>query len=73
MILECWLSGQAAGGAAVDLLLGVANPSGKLAETIPIRLQDNSSYLNFPARKALSGTAKESSSAIGPTTSSSSR
>jgi beta-glucosidase len=47
-ILECWLSGQAAGGAAVDLLLGVANPSGKLAETIPIRLQDNSSYLNFP-------------------------
>ena len=25
-ILECWLSGQAAGGAAVDLLLGVANP-----------------------------------------------
>jgi beta-glucosidase len=47
-ILECWLSGQAAGGAAVDLLLGVANPSGKLAETIPIRLQDNPSYLNFP-------------------------
>jgi beta-glucosidase len=47
-ILECWLSGQAAGGAAVDLLLGVANPSGKLAETIPVRLQDNPSYLNFP-------------------------
>jgi beta-glucosidase len=47
-ILECWLSGQAAGGAAVDLLLGAANPSGKLAETIPVRLQDNSSYLNFP-------------------------
>ncbi|GAA2094791.1 glycoside hydrolase family 3 C-terminal domain-containing protein [Microlunatus panaciterrae] len=47
-ILECWLSGQAAGGAAADLLLGVANPSGKLAETIPLRLQDNSSFLNFP-------------------------
>jgi beta-glucosidase len=47
-ILECWLSGQAAGGAAADLLLGVANPSGKLAETIPVRLEDNPSYLNFP-------------------------
>jgi beta-glucosidase len=52
-ILECWLSGQAAGGAAVDLLLGVANPSGKLAETIPIRLQDNSSYLNFPGEEGV--------------------
>ena len=52
-ILECWLSGQAAGGAAVDLLLGVANPSGKLAETIPVRLQDNSSYLNFPGEEGV--------------------
>ena len=53
VILECWLSGQAAGGAAVDLLLGVANPSGKLAETIPVRLQDNSSYLNFPGEEGV--------------------
>jgi beta-glucosidase len=52
-ILECWLSGQAAGGAAVDLLLGVVNPSGKLAETIPVRLQDNSSYLNFPGEEGI--------------------
>ena len=52
-ILECWLSGQAAGGAAVDLLLGVANPSGKLAETIPARLQDNPSYLNFPGEEGV--------------------
>jgi beta-glucosidase len=52
-ILECWLSGQAAGGAAVDLLLGVANPSGKLAESIPVRLQDNSSYLNFPGEEGV--------------------
>ena len=47
-ILECWLSGQAAGAAAADLLLGAANPSGKLAETIPVRLEDNPSALNFP-------------------------
>jgi len=42
------LSGQAAGGAVADLLLGAANPSGRLAETLPLRLQDNPSYLNFP-------------------------
>jgi beta-glucosidase len=47
-ILECWLSGQAAGGAAADLLLGIANPSGRLAETLPLRLEDNTSSLNFP-------------------------
>jgi beta-glucosidase len=47
-ILECWLSGQAAGGAAADLLVGAANPSGRLVETLPLRLQDNPSYLNFP-------------------------
>jgi beta-glucosidase len=47
-VLECWLSGQAAGGAVADLLLGRTNPSGKLAETIPIRLEDNPSLVNFP-------------------------
>ena len=47
-VLECWLSGQAAGSAVVDLLLGAASPSGKLAETIPLRLEDTSSYLAFP-------------------------
>lgn len=47
-VLECWLSGQAAGGAVADLLLGAANPSGRLAETLPLRLADSPSYLNFP-------------------------
>jgi beta-glucosidase len=47
-VLECWLSGQAAGGATADLLLGAANPCGRLAETLPLRLEDNPSYLNFP-------------------------
>jgi beta-glucosidase len=47
-VLECWLAGQAAGGAIADLLLGVANPSGRLAETLPIRLEDTPAYLNFP-------------------------
>ncbi|MGW4125707.1 glycoside hydrolase family 3 C-terminal domain-containing protein [Nocardia sp. NPDC004711] len=47
-ILDGWLLGQAGGGAIADLLFGVTAPSGRLAETIPMRLQDNPSYLNFP-------------------------
>ncbi|MEI8093704.1 MAG: glycoside hydrolase family 3 C-terminal domain-containing protein [Spirochaetales bacterium] len=47
-VLEGYLGGQAWGGAVVDLLFGKANPSGKLAETFPARLEDTPSYLNFP-------------------------
>jgi beta-glucosidase len=47
-VLEGYLGGQAGGGAVADLLFGEANPSGKLAETFPIKLSDNPSYLNFP-------------------------
>jgi beta-glucosidase len=47
-ILETWLPGQAGGSAVADLLLGLHNPSGKLTETIPLRLEDTPSYLHFP-------------------------
>lgn len=47
-ILEMYLGGQAVGGATVDLLFGAVSPSGKLAETFPMHLEDNPSYLNFP-------------------------
>ena len=47
-LVEAWLGGQAAGAAIVDVLTGRVNPSGRLAESIPHRLEDNSSYLNFP-------------------------
>ena len=50
-VLEMYLAGQASGAAAVDLLFGRANPSGKLAETFPLRLEDNPSYLNFPGSR----------------------
>lgn len=47
-VLEGYLGGQALGGAIASLLFGDANPSGKLAETFPMKLSDNPSYLNFP-------------------------
>lgn len=47
-VLEAYLGGQALGGAIADLLFGDANPSGRLAETFPARLEDNPSHLFFP-------------------------
>ncbi|MGM0873438.1 MAG: glycoside hydrolase family 3 C-terminal domain-containing protein [Bacillota bacterium] len=47
-LLEGYLGGQALGGAIADLLFGDANPSGKLAETFPMNLRHNPSYVNFP-------------------------
>ena len=46
-VLEAYLGGQAVGEAVIRLLYGKANPSGKLAETLPLKLSDNPSYLNF--------------------------
>jgi len=47
-ILEGYLGGQAGAGAIADILFGEVNPSGKLAETFPIKLEDNPSYHYFP-------------------------
>ena len=47
-VLLMYLGGERVGAAAADLLWGKVNPSGHLAETWPIRLEDNPSYLNFP-------------------------
>lgn len=44
-ILEAYLGGQAVGGAVCDILFGDVNPSGKLAETFPVKLEDNPSWL----------------------------
>lgn len=46
-VLEMYLGGQGVGEAADALLWGEANPCGRLAETFPLRLEDNPSYLNF--------------------------
>ncbi|KAF2418557.1 glycoside hydrolase family 3 C-terminal domain-containing protein [Microbacterium sp. B35-30] len=47
-ILEAWLLGQAGGGATADVLFGAVNPSAKLTETIPVRLEDTPAFLDFP-------------------------
>ncbi len=46
-VLEMYLGGQGVGQAADALLWGEANPSGRLAETFPLHLEDNPSYLNY--------------------------
>ncbi len=47
-IVEGWLLGQAGGAALADVVFGAVNPSGKLTETIPRRLEDVPSFLHFP-------------------------
>jgi len=46
-VLETYLGGQAVGAAVVNVLFGKVNPSGRLPETFPIKLEDNPSYLFF--------------------------
>ncbi len=47
-ILEAYLGGEASGKAIANILYGKVNPSGKLAESVPFKLEDNPSFLNFP-------------------------
>ncbi len=50
-VVESYLGGQAWGGAIADILFGQTSPSGKLAETFPLRLEDTSSFFHFPGDK----------------------
>ena len=46
-VVEAYLGGQAVGGAVCDILFGRVNPSAKLPETFPRRLEDTPSYLYY--------------------------
>ncbi|MFB9796198.1 glycoside hydrolase family 3 C-terminal domain-containing protein [Arthrobacter citreus] len=47
-VLEVWLPGEAGGSAIADVLLGREEPGGRLAETVPLRLEDTPAYGNYP-------------------------
>ncbi len=53
-ILHCYLNGQAGASAALDILTGKINPSGKLNETIPRRLEDTACFRYYPSQERTS-------------------
>lgn len=56
-VLEMYLGGQGVGEACDRILYGEVNPSGRLAETFPLRLEDSPCYLYYPGdgKKAVYG------------------
>lgn len=50
-VLESYLAGEAVGEAQAALLFGERNPCGRLAETFPLRVQDNPAWLDFGGSK----------------------
>jgi beta-glucosidase len=50
-ILDGFLLGQAGGAALADVIFGDVNPSGHLAETIPLRIEDTAAFGNFPGEQ----------------------
>ncbi len=47
-IITGYLGGEAGAKAIVNCLIGKANPSGKLAETYPLKIEDTPCYKNYP-------------------------
>ncbi len=46
-ILEAWYPGQEGNDALTRILFGEVNPSGKLAQTLPVRIEDNPTYIHY--------------------------
>ena len=47
-LVHGYLAGQAGAGALLDVLTGVVDPSGRLAETVPLALSDTPTARTFP-------------------------
>ncbi len=50
-LVDAALTGQASAGALAEVLFGVVNPSGRLAETVPVRLADVPAATAFPGEE----------------------
>ncbi|MCR6105413.1 glycoside hydrolase family 3 C-terminal domain-containing protein [Salipaludibacillus agaradhaerens] len=50
-LVHGYLSGQAGAQAILRVLTGEVNPSGKLAETYPLRYEDTPAYHHFPGKE----------------------
>lgn len=46
--LQCWFGGLELGPAVADVLTGAAEPGGRLASTVPVRVEHSPSHDNFP-------------------------
>jgi beta-glucosidase len=47
-VIEAWYPGQEVGAAIADVLLGKAEPGGRLPQTFPRRLEDDPARINYP-------------------------
>jgi beta-glucosidase len=47
-VLQVWFPGEEFGEALADMLLGVAEPGGRLPVTMPRRLEDTPAYAHYP-------------------------
>jgi beta-glucosidase len=47
-VLQCWFGGQEMAGGVADVLVGTAEPGGRLPTTVPIRVEHSPSHANFP-------------------------
>jgi beta-glucosidase len=50
-VVQAWYPGQEAGNSIVDVLLGKAEPGGRLPQTFPVRLEDDPTFVNYPGER----------------------
>ncbi|HEX6421341.1 MAG TPA: glycoside hydrolase family 3 C-terminal domain-containing protein [Acidimicrobiales bacterium] len=50
-VLQTWFGGQEMAAGLAAVLLGEAEPAGRLPTTVPLRLEHNPSYGNFPGER----------------------